>query len=63
MAKEIGITQFENEDTNRIHVTYNTPGTPDSFKSVVIEYGDLTAAEKTKLDECTAMLESKTVSE
>lgn len=62
LNKEIGITHFDDGNTSRIHVTCNTPGTPNSFKSVVIEYSDLTTAEKTKLDECTAMLEAKTVS-
>ncbi len=62
MAKEIVITDVDlvsQGGTRNINIEQNDPDTPGSYKSQVVAYTDLSAAEKTQLDDCIAMLEGK----
>ena len=60
MAKEIVITDVDTPASGRnINIEQNDPDTPGSYKNQIVSYDSLSAAEKTQLDDCVAMLESK----
>jgi len=64
MAKEIASTHSDLTSIgggNTINIESIDPSNPTTYKSIIINYSDLSAAEKTQLNDCMTMLESKIV--
>lgn len=62
MAKEVAITKADlvsEGGDNKINIVSHDPTDPNSYKEAFVNYDDLSAGEKTQLDDCLAMLESK----
>ena len=64
MARNISVTELDlvsQGGERNLYVEANNPDVAGDIRTAVLNYNDLTAAEKTKLDDCLNMLEAKAV--